>query len=62
LIGAVFLLPFVFFPLGAVIEPASKRGMWTLFGAGAALGAVGCGWFVGARRRVTCRNTAWRFI
>ena len=40
-IGAVFLLPFVFFLWRGWIEPQMKVRLWTLFGAGAALGAVG---------------------
>ncbi len=40
-IGAVFLLPFVFFLWRGWIEPRLKARLWTLFGAGAALGAVG---------------------
>src|ERR1700754_2452107 len=40
-IGAGFLLPFVFFLWRGWIEPRLKARLWTLFGAGAALGAVG---------------------
>src|SRR5258708_4895052 len=40
-VGAVFLLPFVFFLWRGWIEPGLKARLWTLFGAGAALGAVG---------------------
>ncbi|AMN42259.1 COX15/CtaA family protein [Rhodoplanes sp. Z2-YC6860] len=40
-IGAVFLLPFVFFLWRGWIDPRLKARLWTLFGAGAALGAVG---------------------
>jgi len=40
-VGAVFLLPFVFFLWRGWIEPSLKARLWTLFGAGAALGAVG---------------------
>jgi cytochrome c oxidase assembly protein subunit 15 len=40
-VGAVFLLPFVFFLWRGWIEPRLKARLWMLFGAGAALGAVG---------------------
>src|SRR5437868_9726267 len=40
-VGAVFLLPFVFFLWRGWIEPRLKSRLWTLFGAGAGLGAVG---------------------
>jgi len=40
-IGAAFLLPFVYFLWRGWIEPSLKARLWTLFGAGAALGAVG---------------------
>ena len=41
LVGAVFLLPFLFFLWRGWIEPGLKARLWTLFGAGAALGGVG---------------------
>ena len=40
-VGAVFLLPFVFFLWRGWIEPRLKARLWVLFGAGATLGAVG---------------------
>jgi cytochrome c oxidase assembly protein subunit 15 len=40
-IGAVFLLPFLFFLWRGWIEPGLKTRLWSLFGAGACLGAVG---------------------
>jgi heme a synthase len=44
-VGAAFLLPFVFFLWRGWIEPGLKPRLWMLFGAGTTLGAV-----VGARR------------
>ena len=41
LVGAVFLLPFLFFLWRGWIEPGLKVRLWTLFGLGALLGAVG---------------------
>jgi cytochrome c oxidase assembly protein subunit 15 len=41
LVGAAFLLPFLFFLWRGWIEPGLKARLWTLFGAGAFLGAVG---------------------
>jgi len=41
LVGAAFLLPFLFFLWRGWIEPALRARLWTLFGAGAFLGAVG---------------------
>jgi cytochrome c oxidase assembly protein subunit 15 len=41
LVGAVFLLPFLFFLWRGWIEPGLKARLWTLFGLGALLGAVG---------------------
>jgi cytochrome c oxidase assembly protein subunit 15 len=41
LIGAAFLLPFVFFLWRGWIEPGLRLRLWSLFGAGAFLGAVG---------------------
>jgi cytochrome c oxidase assembly protein subunit 15 len=40
-VGAVFLLPFVFFLWRGWIEPRLKARLWTLFGAGAALAVAG---------------------
>jgi cytochrome c oxidase assembly protein subunit 15 len=39
--GAVFLLPFLFFLWRGWIPPGLRVRLWTIFGAGAALGAVG---------------------
>jgi heme a synthase len=41
LVGAAFLLPFLFFLWRGWIEPGLKTRLWTLFGAGALLGGVG---------------------
>jgi cytochrome c oxidase assembly protein subunit 15 len=41
LVGAVFLLPFLFFLWRGHIEPQLRLRLWVLFGAGATLGAVG---------------------
>ena len=41
LVGAAFLLPFVFFLWRGFIEPPLRLRLWAIFGAGAALGAVG---------------------
>ncbi len=41
LVGAVFLLPFLFFLWRGWIEPPLQRRLWLLFGLGALLGAVG---------------------
>jgi cytochrome c oxidase assembly protein subunit 15 len=39
--GAVFLLPFLFFLWRGWVPPPLKARLWTIFGAGAALGLVG---------------------
>jgi cytochrome c oxidase assembly protein subunit 15 len=41
LVGAAFLLPFLFFLWRGWIEPPLQRSLWLLFGLGALLGAVG---------------------
>jgi cytochrome c oxidase assembly protein subunit 15 len=41
LVGAAFLLPFLFFLWRGFIEPGLRLRLWALFGAGALLGAVG---------------------
>jgi cytochrome c oxidase assembly protein subunit 15 len=41
LVGAAFLLPFLFFLWRGLIEPRLKLRLWLLFGCGALLGAVG---------------------
>lgn len=41
LTGAVFLLPFLYFLWRGAIPPGLRVRLWTIFGAGAALGAVG---------------------
>ena len=40
-VGAAFLLPFLWFLWQGSIEPPLRRRLWTIFGFGAALGAVG---------------------
>jgi cytochrome c oxidase assembly protein subunit 15 len=41
LTGAVFLLPFLYFLSRGAVPPGLRARLWTIFGAGAALGAVG---------------------
>lgn len=41
LTGAVFLLPFLFFLWRGWVPPSLRNRLWIIFGAGAALGAVG---------------------
>src|SRR5215213_1643675 len=41
LVGAAFLLPFLWFLWQGSMEPALRWRLWTIFGLGAALGAVG---------------------
>jgi heme a synthase len=41
LIGAAFLLPFLWFLWRGAIEPALRRPLWVIFGLGAVQGAVG---------------------
>jgi cytochrome c oxidase assembly protein subunit 15 len=41
LVGGAFLLPFVWFLWQGWIEPRMRARLWTIFGLGAALGAVG---------------------
>ena len=41
LVGAAFLLPFLWFLWQRAIEPQLRARLWTIFGLGAALGAVG---------------------
>src|ERR1700704_1490713 len=41
LVGGVFLLPFLWFLWRDAIEPGLRARLWTIFGLGAALGAVG---------------------
>ena len=53
-IGAVFLVPFAFFLWRGWIEPRLKARLWSLFGAGAALGAVGW-WMVSSGLADTSR-------
>ena len=54
LTGAVFLLPLLFFLWRGAIPPGLRLRLWTIFGAGAALGAVGW-WMVssGLTQRVS---------
>jgi heme a synthase len=41
LTGVVFLLPFLYFLSRGAVPPGLRARLWTIFGAGAALGAVG---------------------
>ena len=41
LVGIMFLLPFLWFLWRRSIEPRLRARLWTIFGLGAALGAVG---------------------
>jgi len=41
LVGAAFLLPFLWFLWRGAVEPQFRIRLWTIFGLGAALGAVG---------------------
>jgi cytochrome c oxidase assembly protein subunit 15 len=41
LVGAVFLLPFLYFLWRGLIPPPLRNRLWVIFGGGAALGAVG---------------------
>src|SRR4029453_14005183 len=41
LIGAAFLLPFLWFLLKGWIEPSLRSRLWTIFGLGALQGGVG---------------------
>jgi len=41
LVGAAFLLPFLWFVWRGWVEPGLRLRLWTIFGLGAALGAVG---------------------
>ena len=58
-VGAAFLLPFVFFLWRGWIEPALKWQLWALFGAGAALGAVGW-WMVSSGLAVRTSVSQYR--
>lgn len=40
-VGAIFLLPFIWFLWRGLIEPGLRARLWAIFGAGAMLGAVG---------------------
>ncbi len=59
-IGAVFLLPFVYFLWRGWIEPSLKARLWTLFGAGAALGAVGW-WMVSSGLADSARTSVSQY-
>jgi cytochrome c oxidase assembly protein subunit 15 len=54
LVGAAFLLPFLFFLWRGWVEPGLRTRLWTLFGAGACLGAVGW-WMVSSGLGGSCR-------
>jgi cytochrome c oxidase assembly protein subunit 15 len=41
LVGAAFLLPFLWFLWRGQVEPPLRARLWTIFGLGAALGAIG---------------------
>src|SRR5665213_1621115 len=60
LVGAAFLLPFVFFLWRGWIEPALRTRLWTLFGAGAALGAVGW-WMVSSGLADSARTSVSQY-
>jgi cytochrome c oxidase assembly protein subunit 15 len=60
LIGAAFLLPFVFFLWRGWIEPSLRARLWTLFGAGAALGAVGW-WMVSSGLADSARTSVSQY-
>ena len=60
LIGAAFLLPFVFFLWRGWIEPGLRARLWTLFGAGAALGAVGW-WMVSSGLADSARTSVSQY-
>ena len=57
LVGAAFLLPFLFFLWRGWIEPGLRARLWTLFGAGALLGAVGW-WMVSSGLAGPCQRLA----
>ena len=63
LIGAVFLLPFLWFLWRGWVGPGLRGRLWIIFALGAVQGAVGW-WMVasGLAERVRFRNTGWRFI
>jgi cytochrome c oxidase assembly protein subunit 15 len=60
LVGAAFLLPFVFFLWRGWIEPSLRARLWTLFGAGAALGAVGW-WMVSSGLADSARTSVSQY-
>jgi cytochrome c oxidase assembly protein subunit 15 len=60
LVGAAFLLPFVFFLWRGWIEPSLRARLWTLFGAGAALGVVGW-WMVSSGLADSARTSVSQY-
>jgi cytochrome c oxidase assembly protein subunit 15 len=60
LVGAAFLLPFVFFLWRGWIDPALRARLWALFGAGAALGAVGW-WMVSSGLADSARTSVSQY-
>ena len=54
-IGAAYLLPFLWFLWRGVLSADLKRRLWLIFGLGALQGAVGCGWW---RRATETTETA----
>jgi cytochrome c oxidase assembly protein subunit 15 len=59
LVGAAFLLPFLFFLWRGWIEPGLRWRLWMLFGAGAALGVVGW-WMVSSGLAVRVSVSQYR--
>lgn len=60
LVGAAFLLPFLFFLWRGWIEPGLRARLWGLFGAGAALGAVGW-WMVSSGLAGSARTSVSQY-
>jgi cytochrome c oxidase assembly protein subunit 15 len=60
LVGAAFLLPFVFFLWRGWIEPGLKVRLWTLFGLGAVLGGVGW-WMVSSGLADSARTSVSQY-
>ncbi len=62
-IGAVYLLPFLFFLWRGMLGSELKRRLWLILGLGALQGAVGW-WMVasGLTQRSRSRNIGWRRI
>jgi cytochrome c oxidase assembly protein subunit 15 len=60
LVGAAFLVPFLFFLWRGAIPPPLKARLWIIFGGGAALGAVGW-WMVSSGLGDTTRVTVSQY-